>query len=60
MKTDQKKIEVVRIRIGDRIYYPIEQFMQMNSITRRSVYDWIKKGKAEKKMIGSGCFFTLT
>ncbi len=60
MKTDQKKIEVVRIRIGDKVYYPIEQFMQLNSLTRRSVYNWIKEGKAEKKKIGSGSFFTLT
>jgi hypothetical protein len=60
MRTNQNKIEVVRIRIGGKIFYPIEQFMQMNSLTTRmSVYNWIKEGKAEKKKIGSGSFFTL-
>lgn len=55
------KAEIVRLRIGGKVYYPIEQFMQLNSLrTRRSVYNWIKEGKAEKRKIGSGSFFTLT
>lgn len=60
MKTDQNKIEVIRIRIGDKVYYPIEQFMILNSLKSRvAVYNWVKEGKVEKKKIGSGSFFTL-
>lgn len=48
-----------KIKIGDKEFYSITLFMlYYNLKTRKSVYDWIDQGKAEKKKIGSNSFFT--
>lgn len=50
---------ISKVTIGNKQYYCIELFMTLNSLkTRKSVYDWIKEGKAEKKKIGSASFFS--
>lgn len=46
-----------KIRIGQKEYYSIQFFMVLNNLkTRKSVYDWIDQGKAEKKKIGPASF----
>lgn len=48
-----------RIRIGDKEYYSIKQFMLLYGLrTRKSVYDWIAEKKVEKKKIGNNAFFS--
>jgi hypothetical protein len=47
-----------KVKIKDKEYYSIALFMQVFSLkTRKSVYDWIDQGRAEKKKIGSNSFF---
>jgi hypothetical protein len=52
-------ISLDKIRIGEKVYYSAALFMLINGIkTRKTVYDWIDQGKAEKKKIGTNSFFT--
>jgi hypothetical protein len=47
-----------KVKIKDKEYYSIALFMQVFGLkTRKSVYDWIDQGRAEKKKIGSNSFF---
>lgn len=49
-----------KVKIQDKEYYSITLFMLLNNLkTRKSVYDWIKEGRAEKKKIGSNSFFAV-
>ena len=49
-----------KLRIGDKVYVKIDQFMLQNNIrTRKTVYDWEKEDKVVRKKIGSNAFFAL-
>lgn len=47
-----------KIKIKEKEYYSIARFMELFSLkTRKTVYNWVKDGKAEVKKIGSNSFF---
>jgi hypothetical protein len=47
-----------KVKIGEKEYCSIDLFMIMHNLkTRKSVYDWLKEGKVEKKKIGTNSFF---
>ena len=50
-----------KITIGDKTYYSWERFLKVSNLkNRKSIYDWVKTGKAEVYKIGSCSFYKLT
>jgi hypothetical protein len=50
---------MTRVKIGNKDYYCIKEFMRLNNLkTRKSVYDWLAENKAERKKIGNNAFFS--
>jgi len=48
------------ITIGNITYYSIDRFMLMNNISsKKTVYNWVKDGKAEQKKIYNTSFFKM-
>ena len=49
-----------RITIEDVTWYSADEFLKVTQLkNRKSIYDWVKSGKAEIKKIGSASFFRL-
>lgn len=49
-----------KLKIGDKEYYSILLFMELNSIRSRStVFHWVRDGKAIVKKIGSNSYFAM-
>jgi hypothetical protein len=47
-----------KINSAGKTYYSIAYFMEIYSLkTRKTVYDWLTTGKAEKMKIGPASFF---
>jgi hypothetical protein len=50
-----------KITIEGVEYYSWERFLKISGLkNRKSIYDWVKDGKAEIKKIGSASFFRET
>ena len=48
------------ITIGETKYYSIDKFMLLNDInSKKTVYNWVAKGKAIKKDVLNSSFFKL-
>lgn len=48
------------ITIADKKYYSIDKFMLQNNIrSNKTVYNWVKDGKAEQKNMFNTSFFRL-
>ena len=49
------------ITIEDKKYYSWNKFLEISGLrNRKSIYDWVRSGKAEVKKIGSASFFRET
>ena len=49
-----------KVKIKDTVYYSIDEFMNLNNINaRKTVYNWVKDGKAIKKNLGSNAYFKM-
>ena len=48
------------ITIGTEKYFSIDKFMLQNNInSKKTVYNWVEKGKAEQKNMFNTSFFKL-
>lgn len=48
------------ITVKEKRYYSIEKFMLLNNIrSNKTVYNWVKDGKAEQKVFFNTSFFRL-
>jgi hypothetical protein len=48
-----------KVKIGDRFYYSILLFMEMNGIkSKQTVYNWSQIGKVQIRKIGKNSYFT--
>lgn len=49
-----------KITLGGKTYVDWKIFLKMTGLkNRKSIYDWIKSGKAEVKKIGSASFYRM-
>jgi len=49
-----------KLKFGNEEWYDWESFLLISGLrNRKSIYDWIKSGKAEVKKIGSASFYRL-
>lgn len=47
-----------RITIQNKVYVDIDTFMKENNLkTKKSVYDWVSKNKAETRKVINNAFF---
>jgi excisionase family DNA binding protein len=44
---------------NNKVYMTVDEFAEKQGIHRKTVYDWIKSGKAIKKKLGSATFVSL-
>jgi len=49
------------ITVEGKTYYSWNKFLAVAGLkNRKSIYDWVKSGRAEVKKIGSASFFRMT
>ena len=49
-----------KITIQGEVYYSWESFLLATGLkNRKSIYDWVKQGKAKAKKIGSATFYRV-
>lgn len=54
-------VKETKITIGGKEYHCIDTFKKMNQLKEnKSVYNWVDKGKAEKKKMFNKSFFRLS
>jgi len=47
-----------KITIDNKTFYSWSEFLKVSGLkNRKSIYDWLRSGKAEVKKIGSASFF---
>lgn len=54
-----KLAEMDKIKVGDKYYLSIDDFAKYQSITRKTVYNWIDDGKVKVKKILNRQFIEL-
>ena len=47
------------LRVGEKIYYSVEKAMLVYDVTKKTIYDWIKTDRMEKKKLGSATFVRM-
>ncbi len=47
------------LTIKDKKYYSIKQAALIYDVTPKTIHQWVKEGKMEKKKIGSASFFRM-
>ena len=49
-----------KINVDGKIFYSWEEFLKVSGLkNRKSIYDWVRAGKAEVKQIGSAKFYRV-
>ena len=49
------------LKVSGKTYYSWQQFLKVSGLkNRKSIYDWVKSGRAEVYKVGSCSFYRLS
>ena len=47
------------LKVKDKKYYSLQKAAQIYNVTVKTIHQWIKEGKMEKKKLGSASFVRM-